>query len=94
MPIYVMLSRLTDEGARTIKHNPDRITEVDDEMESRGVRIVQQYAVLGEYDFVNIVEAPDNMTVTKASLEMGSRGSVRITTLPAMDVAELIAAHR
>ena len=94
MPTYVMLSRLTDEGARTIKHNPDRINEVDEEMESMGVRIVQQYAVLGEYDFVNIVEAPDNMTITKASLEMGSRGSVRITTLPAMDVTELIAAHK
>jgi uncharacterized protein with GYD domain len=94
MPVYVMLSRLTDEGARTIKHNPDRITEVDAELEAMGVKVLQQYAVLGEYDFVNIVEAPDNMTITKASLEMGSRGSVRITTLPAIEAADLIAAHK
>jgi len=85
-----MLSRLTDQGAATIKENPQRIMEVDKEMEAMGVKVLDQYAVLGEYDFVSILEAPDNMTVARASLELGSRGSVRIETLPAMRVGDMI----
>lgn len=91
MPLYAMLSRLTDHGAKTIKENPNRILEVDQELTSMGVKVLNQYAVLGEYDFVSIVEAPDNLTVAKASLELGARGSVRIQTMPAMPVDELIA---
>ena len=94
MPYYVMLSRLTDEGAKTLKHDPDRILEVDREMEALGVKVHHQFATLGCYDFVNIVEAPDDITVAKASLELGSRGSVRIETLPAMPVADVIAAMK
>lgn len=91
MPVYVMLSKLTDCGAETLKEKPGRVLEVDREMEAFGVRTLHQYAVLGEYDFVTIVEAPDNLSVARASLELGARGSVRIETLPAMPVDELIA---
>lgn len=90
MSVYIMLSRLTDHGAKTIRENPRRILEVREEMASRGVKVLSQYAVLGAYDFVTIVEAPDNLTVAKASLELGSRGSVRIETLPAIQTDELI----
>ena len=91
MPKYVMLTRLTDEGAQTIKRNPERIKEVDSELSSMGVSVLEQYAVLGPYDFVNIVEAPDNLTVAKAALDLGARGSIRIQTLPAIPVDEFIA---
>jgi len=90
MGIYIMLSNLTDEGARTLKANPERLKEVNKEVEGMGVKILAQYAVLGPYDFVNIVEAPDNETVTRVSLELSSRGTVRMTTLAAVPVDELI----
>ncbi|HDI00647.1 MAG: GYD domain superfamily [Candidatus Latescibacterota bacterium] len=90
MGIYIMLSNLTDEGAKTLKANPERLKEVNREVEGMGVKILAQYAVLGPYDFVNIVEAPDNETVTRVSLELSSRGTVRMTTLAAVPVDELI----
>lgn len=91
MAVYVMLSSLTDEGAKTIRTHPARITEVNKELESMGIKVLSQHAVLGQYDFVTIAEAPDNATVAKASLEMGSRGTIRIQTLPAVEIDELIA---
>lgn len=91
MPNYILLSRLTDSGARTIKDNPSRILEVDQEMAAMGVKVLSQYAVLGEYDFVTVVEAPDNVAIAKASLELGARGSVRMETMPAIPVDQLIA---
>lgn len=95
MPIFVMLSTLTDEGAKTIKHNPARIKEVNAELErSFGVKVLAQYAVLGPYDFVNIVEAPDNATVARASAELASRGSVKIQTLAAIPIDDFIARLR
>lgn len=90
MPQYVMLSRLTDQGAKTVKDKPNRILEVDEELEAMGVSVLNQFAVLGGYDFVSIVEAPDNVTIAKASLELGARGTVRIETMPAIPVGELI----
>jgi len=90
MPQYVMLSRLTDHGAKTIRENPNRILEVDEELKAMGVDVISQFAVLGEYDFVSIVEAPDNLAIAKASVELGARGSVRIETMPAIPVDELI----
>ncbi len=90
MATYIILSSLTDEGRRTIKHNPARIFEVNKELEAMGVKIKEQFAVLGPYDFVNIVEAPDNLTIMKASAEVGSRGSVHILTLPAIPVEDLV----
>ena len=90
MPYYMILSNLTDEGRRTIKHKPERILEVNREIESMGVKIQKQYALLGQYDFLNLVEAPDNETVLKMSVELGSRGSVHLVTLPALPIEEFI----
>ena len=90
MAKYIMLSTLTDEGRKTIKQRPERILEVNKEIESFGAKVVDQYAVLGQYDFVNVIEAPDNQTITRVSVELGSRGTVQLTTLPAMDIAEFI----
>ncbi|MFQ6058057.1 MAG: GYD domain-containing protein [Anaerolineae bacterium] len=91
MATYVMLSTLTDEGAKTIKQNPGRIKEVNREIEALGVKVVAQYAVLGPYDFVNIVEAPDNETVARVSAELAARGSVKIQTLAAIPIDDFIA---
>lgn len=90
MAIYVMLSTLNAQGAKTIKTKPERIKEVNKEVERMGGKIISQYAVLGQYDFITVVEAPDNETVTKISLEIAARGSVKIVTLPAIDVDTLI----
>lgn len=90
MPTYILLSSLTDEGAETLKYKPERLTEVNEELKSLGVEVKQQYAVLGPYDFVNIVEAPDNETIARVSIEMASRGSVRILTLPAIDIGTFV----
>jgi len=86
VPTYIMLSTLTENGAETLKDQPDRLKEVNREVEAMGVKVLQQYAVLGPYDFVNIVEAPDNDTVARVSVELGARGSVRIVTLPAIPI--------
>ena len=91
MPIYVMLTSLTDEGMKTLKHKPERIKEVDKEVMDRfGIKILTQYAVMGPYDFVNIIEAPDNDTVVKMAIELGSRGTIRTLTMPAIEVDQLI----
>lgn len=90
MAIYVILSTLTDEGRKTIKHKPERILEVNKELEKMGVKVKEQFAVLGPYDFVNIVEAPDNETVMRMSAELGSRGSVHLLTLAALPVEAFI----
>ncbi len=90
MAIYIMLSNLTDEGAKTIKNNPGRIKEVNAELEKLGVHVTAQYATLGAFDFVNIVEAADNMTIARVSAELGSRGSIKITTLPAINIDDFI----
>lgn len=88
--IYIILSKLTDEGAKTLKTRPERVNEVNEELKKMGVRIIEQYAVLGEYDFVNIVEADDNITVMKAMVELASRGTIRTVTMPAIPVDDLI----
>ncbi len=88
MAIYVMLTTLTDEGRKTIKGNPQRIKEVNKEVEAMGVKILAQYSLLGPYDFVNILEAPDNQTITKVALELGSRGTLQTMTMAAMTLGE------
>lgn len=90
MAIYVILSTLTDEGRKTIKQNPSRILEVNKELEKMGVKVKEQFAVLGPYDFVNIIEAPDNDTVMRMSVELGSRGSVHLLSLVALPIEEFI----
>ncbi|MCX8022055.1 MAG: GYD domain-containing protein [Syntrophorhabdaceae bacterium] len=90
MPIYIMFSKLTDEGRRTIKKNPERIKEVDKEIEMMGAKVLAQYAVMGEYDFINILEAPNNETIARVSIELGARGTVQLTTMPAIPIFEFI----
>jgi uncharacterized protein with GYD domain len=90
MPTYILLSTLTAEGRKTIKEKPERIREVNREVETYGAKVVAQYAVLGPYDFVNVVEAPDNETITRISLELGARGTVQIMSMPAIPIDKFI----
>ena len=89
MAIYVMLTTLTDEGRKTVKSNPKRLKEVNKEVEAMGVKILAQYALLGPYDFLNILEAPDNKTISRVAIELGSRGTLQTMTLAAMSIDEL-----
>ena len=91
MPIYILLSKLTTEGRRTIKGKPERIKEVNHEIEAFGAKVLEQFAVLGAYDFVNIVEAPNNEAISQVSIELGSRGTVQITSMPAIPIEKFIA---
>ncbi|NJD53329.1 MAG: GYD domain-containing protein [Candidatus Methanoperedens sp.] len=89
MAIYIIISNLTDEGARTLKKNPGRVKEVNDELKDMGVNVIDQYAVLGNFDFVTIVEADDE-TVTSAVVEIASRGSIKTATYRAIPINEFI----
>jgi len=89
MAYYVMLTKLTDEGRKTIKSNPKRIQEVNKEVEAMGAKILCQYFLLGPYDFVNILEAADNKTITKVAIELGARGTVETLTMAAMPIDEI-----
>jgi uncharacterized protein with GYD domain len=91
MPTYIMLSTLTPEGVQTVKNNPGRIKEVNREIEQIGARVVAQWCVLGQFDFVNVVEAPDEKTMAKVSLELGSRGTAHYQSLAAIPIDEFIA---
>jgi uncharacterized protein with GYD domain len=90
MATYIMLSTLTDEGRKTLKERPERLKEVNKELESMGARVVSQYACLGGYDFVNVIEAPTNETMSRISMELGARGTIKITTLPAMEINSFV----
>lgn len=90
MAIYIALSNLTDEGRKTLKQKPDRIKEVNKEIEAMGIRVLEQYSVLGPYDFVTLLDAPNNEAVMKMSVELGSRGTVQLITLPALTVDDFI----
>ncbi len=90
MALYVMLTTLTSEGRKTLKEKPERIKEVNKEVEKMGVKILQQYAVLGPYDFMNILDAPNNKVISKVAVELGSRGTIQTMTLAAMPIDEFI----
>jgi uncharacterized protein with GYD domain len=92
MPTFVMLTTLSPEGVQTVKNNPSRIREVNKEVESLGAKVTAQWATLGQYDFVNIVEAPDEKTMARVSMELGSRGTARYESLAAIPIDEFIAA--
>jgi uncharacterized protein with GYD domain len=89
MPTFLMLTNLTAEGVRTLKNHPGRISEVNREVEQMGVKVVSQYATLGQYDFVTVVEAPDEKTMAKVSVELGSRGTMTSQTLAAIPAEDL-----
>ncbi|MBO0768112.1 MAG: GYD domain-containing protein [Solirubrobacterales bacterium] len=90
MPTYIMLTTLTPDGVTTIKNNPERIREVNREVEQLGATVKAQWATLGEYDFVNVIEAPDEQTVARVSVELGSRGTGRYETLSAIPIEDFI----
>jgi uncharacterized protein with GYD domain len=90
MAKYILLSKLTDSGRKTLKKKPERIKEVNEELKELGVEVLKQWAVLGPYDFVNLVEAPDNEAIFRLSVELGSRGTIEITSMPALSIDELI----
>lgn len=94
MATYILLTNLTDEGSKTIKSNPERIKAVNKELESLGVKVLAQYATLGPYDFVNIVEGPDHPTLARVSAELAARGSVRILTMAAIPIDDFIASFK
>jgi uncharacterized protein with GYD domain len=91
MATYVMLTILTDEGRKTIKEKPQRIREVNKEVESMGVKIIAQYALLGPYDFINILEASDNIAISRVAMELGARGTLQTMTMAAMPLDEFAA---
>ena len=90
MATYIMLSTLSETGRKVIRRLPGTIRKVNEEVGRMGVKVLAQYAVLGPYDFVTVVEAPDNETVAKVSVELGARGSVQMMTLPAIPVDTFI----
>ena len=90
MPTYILLSTLTAEGRKTIKERPERIKEVNKEIEVFGAKVVAQYAVLGLYDFVNVVEAPNNEAIARVSIELGSRGTIEIMSAPVIPIDEFV----
>ena len=92
MPTYILLSTLTAEGVQTVKNNPQRIKEVNKEIEQIGAKVVAQWAVLGQFDFINVIEAPDDKTMAKVSLELSSRGTASYQSLAAIPIDEFIAA--
>lgn len=94
MAAYVMLTTLTDEGRKTVKEKPERIKEVNKEVEAMGVKILGQYALLGPYDFVNILEAPSNETISRVAIQLGSRGTLQTMTMAAMTLDDFIATLR
>ncbi len=90
MPTYIMLTTLTADGARTVHASPDRLSAVNEEIATFGCTVVAQYAVLGQYDFVSIIEAPDNETIAHLSVDLGSRGTAKFQTLPAIPLESLV----
>jgi uncharacterized protein with GYD domain len=92
MPTYLMLSTLTPQGVQTLKANPARLRQVNADVEELGAKVLHQWATLGEYDFVNIVEAPDAATVAKVSLALGARGSSKLQSLELIEIDTLLSA--
>ena len=92
MPTYILLSNLTAQGVQTLKANPARLREVNRDIEELGATVLHQWATLGPYDFVNVVEAPDTATIAKVSVALGARGSAKFQTLSALSIDEFLAA--
>jgi len=90
MPIFILLTTLSQQGIQTLKSNPERLRQVNQDVEELGCRVLHQWATLGEFDFVNIVEAPDIATVAKVSVALSARGSTKIETLPALEIEEFL----
>lgn len=91
MGTYVLLSSLTPEGRETLHKSPDRLTAVNDEIEKLGCKVLTQYALMGPYDFLTIIEGPDNETVAHLAIDLGARKTVNIMTSPAIEISDLTA---
>ena len=92
MPLYLMLTTLTEKGRQTLNANPARLREVNRDVEELGAKVLHQWASLGEYDFVNVVEAPDELTMANLSVKLGARGSVKFQTMPLLRVDDFLGA--
>ena len=92
MPTYLMLTTLTEKGVQTLHANPSRLREVNRDVEEMGAKVLHQWAALGEYDFVSIVEAPDDLTIAKISVALGARGSSKLESLPLLPVDDVLKA--
>ena len=91
MPIFILLSSLTQQGIQTLKSNPERLRQVNQDVEELGCKVLHQWATLGEFDFVNVIEAPDTATVARVSVALAARGSTRVQTLPALTIDDFVA---
>ncbi len=92
MPTYILLTTLTAQGVQTLKSNPARLREVNKDVEELGARVLHQWATLGPFDFLNVVEAPDEATISKVSVALGARGSAKLQTVTALSIDEFLAA--
>ncbi|HUF33082.1 MAG TPA: GYD domain-containing protein [Acidimicrobiales bacterium] len=91
MPRYIMLSNLGPNGAATLQEHPERVKAVNSEVEAMGVQVIDQYALLGQYDFLSILDAPDEVTMAKVATTLAARGTLKAMTLTAIPVDEYIA---
>ncbi len=90
MSVYLMLTTLTDAGRKAIQEDPDKLKEINKEVEYMGVKILDQHALLGQYDFVNILEAPSNEAMAKLAIRLSARGTTQTLTLAAITIDDLI----
>ena len=90
MATYVMLTTLGPDGWETLREKPERILRVREEVEALGLKVIAQYALMGQYDFLNVIEAPDEQTMAKAAIMLAARGTMRTTTMQAISVEQLI----
>ena len=90
MPTYLMLSTLTDQGLRTLQSNPERLREVNRDVEELGAKVLHQWGALGQFDFVNVVEAPDNATIAKVSVALGARGSAKLQSFELLEIDAIL----
>ena len=91
MPTYILLSNLTAQGVQTLKANPQRLREVNRDVEELGAKVLHQWATLGPFDFVNVVEAPDAATIVKISIALGARGSAKFESYELLDIDTVLA---
>jgi uncharacterized protein with GYD domain len=92
MPTYIILSNLSDQGLQTLQANPERLREVNKDVEELGARVLHQWFLLGPYDFVNVIEAPDATAVARVAIALGARGSTRMQSFEAIDADQLLSA--
>ena len=91
MPTYIVLSTLSQQGLQTLRANPERLVEVNKDIEELGARVLHQWFMLGPHDFLNVVEAPDAATIARVSIALGARGSIHTQSYEAIGVDEFLA---